>query len=311
MGSEAEISKIVEAIADDRTHGAHRLSMKALEAMGEVASKATAETVEDLLELLFKTARLIATSRLSMAPITNNLSMLIHRLSMEPEAGLERLKELAMETVTNLIEASHMRKIEVVKNATRLLKGSQTVITISRSSTVEEVLTALSGHRVIVAESRPLFEGRTLAEELAGKGVEVTLIVDAAMGMFVDEADAALVGTDSVLADGSIVNKVGTKLLAIAAKEAGVPFYVVCDSSKFDVRSYMGEPLILETKDPTEVAEDLEGVEVRNPYFEVTPAYMITGIIAEQGLMRPPDISEYMESMKRFVSSLRVREKTE
>lgn len=304
MGSGAEIAKIIEAIAADRIHGANWLSIRALEGMGKVASKASSETGEDLLELLVETARLLAASRPSMAPMTNNLSMLLHRLFREREADLERLREFAMDTVTELIEASRRRKMEAVKNATRLLKDRQTVITISRSSTVEEVLTELSGHRIIVAESRPLFEGRALAEELAGKGLEVTLIVDAAMGMFVNEADAVLVGADSVLADGSIVNKVGTRLLALAAKEAGVPFYVACDSSKLSVRNYLGEQAVLEEKEPSEVAKGFEGVEVRNPYFEVTPARLITGIITEQGLLKPPDISEHVESMKRLVDSL-------
>ena len=78
-----------------------------------------------------------------------------------------------------------------------------------------------------MSEARPLNEGVRTARRLAEKGVSVTLITDAQMGLFVREAEAVVVGADSVLPDGSLVNKIGTHLLALAAREAKVPFYVM------------------------------------------------------------------------------------
>ena len=124
------------------------------------------------------------------------------------------------------------------------------------------------------------------------------------MAFFVGEADVALVGADSVLADGSIVNKIGTNLLALAAGDAGVPCYVVCDTSKFDVMNFLGKTPVLEEKEPTEVAEGLRFVQVRNPYFEVTPARLISAIVTEFGEMEVEDIRRRMEQMRIYVESL-------
>ncbi len=96
----------------------------------------------------------------------------------------------------------------------------------------------------------------------------------------------------------------GTRLLALAARERSIPFYVVCDTWKFNVMNYLGQELVLEEKDPDEVAEGLEGVKVRNPYFEVIPHRLVTGIVTELGLMEPLDIRQRMEEMRKQVDRL-------
>jgi translation initiation factor 2B subunit (eIF-2B alpha/beta/delta family) len=146
-------------------------------------------------------------------------------------------------------------------------------------------------------------EGRNLAERLAGEGVNVLLVVDAAAAMFMESVDVAVVGADSVLYDGSFVNKVGTRIVALAARDQGAPFYVVCSTSKFNVMNYLGRGVTLEEKEPSEVAE-IEGVNVRNPYFEVVPSRLVTGIITEMGVMEPLDIRRRMEEMRKQVEPL-------
>ena len=177
------------------------------------------------------------------------------------------------------------------------------MFTVSDSSTVMDVVLGLGAKNIVVTESRPQMEGRNLAERLAGRGVNVLLVVDAAAAMFMESADVAVVGADSVLYDGSFVNKVGTRTAALAARDQGVPFYVVCSTYKFNVMNYLGRGVELEEKDPAEVAE-IEGVEVRNPYFEVVPARLVTGIITEMGVMEPLDIRGRMEEMRKQVEPL-------
>ena len=98
----------------------------------------------------------------------------------------------------------------------------------SRSATVEATLRAIASsrtdRRVIVSESRPGGEGVALARSLRAEGWDVTLVADAACGVLMREADAVVIGADSVRADGSVVNKVGSFPLAMAARTAGVPF---------------------------------------------------------------------------------------
>jgi len=306
MGASAETERLVASIMEDRVHGADWISTKALRAMREISDSARAGTVDELLRVLREAAIRIAASRPAMASVTNNLARLMYELPVGAD-DLESLRREVAIKVLELVGAQRRRKAEAVKYAAEILEEHEVIITLSDSSTVREVLASPQGHRVIVAESRPLLEGRRMAADLAENGLEVTLIVDAAVASFADDADAALVGADGVLEDSSFVNKVGTRTLALAAAYSGIPLYVVCDSFKFDVRGLLGEPAVLVEREPEEVALSLAGVEVRNPYFEVTPGHLVTGFITEEGLVEPRRIRGRMtgmeETVRRFLSA--------
>jgi translation initiation factor 2B subunit (eIF-2B alpha/beta/delta family) len=162
----------------------------------------------------------------------------------------------------------------------------------SRSGTVEYTLSRLAEERgaaklkVIVSQSHPGNEGTSLAATLARTGgAEVILVSDSACGLFIGEADAVVIGADSVRADGGVVNKVGTYPLALVAREAGVPVYVLCETLKIaSPRSV----LTFEEMDSRELLPNPSpGVTVRNIYFDLTPHSLITKIITEQGILTP------------------------
>lgn len=301
MSSIYDAEKLIQSIAVDRYHGAEWLSNAALGTMIAIALNAGADDADEFREALKSYARRIAESRPSMTPITNKLGMFCSRL---PEgAALNELRAAATKSASMIIKESRKDRSRLVENAKSVLGEPDTVFTISDSGTVEDVVIGVGAKNVVVTESRPQMEGRHLAERLAGAGVNVLLVVDAAAAMFMESADVAVVGADSVLHDGSFVNKVGTRTVALAARDQGVPFYVVCSTSKFNVMNYLGRGVELEEKDPAEVAE-IEGVNVRNPYFEVVPGRLVTGIITETGVMESLDIRRRMEEMRKQVEPL-------
>jgi eIF-2B alpha/beta/delta-like uncharacterized protein len=290
--------RLLLSIAEDRYHGAEWLSNAALGTMIAIALNASADDADELREIMKNYARRIAESRPSMTPITNKLGMFYSRL---PEgAALNELRAAATKSASMIIKESRKDRSRLVENAKSVLGKPDTVFTISDSSTVADVVLGVGAKNVVVTESRPQMEGRNLAQRLAGEGVNVLLVVDAAAAMFMESAAVAVVGADSVLYDGSFVNKVGTRTVALVARDQGVPFYVVCSTSKFNVMNYLGRGVELENKDPAEVAE-IEGVNVRNPYFEVVPGRLVTGIITEMGVMEPLDIRRRMEEMRKQV----------
>lgn len=146
--------------------------------------------------------------------------------------------------------------------------------------------------RVLVDETRPLLQGaRLTAWELARAGIDVTLICDnmAASFMARGEVDLVLVGTDRVVANGDVVNKIGTLNLAVLCRHFGVPFYVACPSSTFDPATPEGAAVVIEQRDPEEVlGASAARVKAANPAFDVTPAALVTGIISEHGIARAP-----------------------
>jgi methylthioribose-1-phosphate isomerase len=146
--------------------------------------------------------------------------------------------------------------------------------------------------RVFVDETRPLLQGaRLTAWELSRAGLDVTLICDnmAASLMAGGEIDLVLVGTDRVTRNGDVINKIGTLNLAVLCRHFGIPFYVACPSSTYDAATLRGSDVVIEERDPEEVLGDHAArVPVRNPAFDVTPAALVTAIITEHGIARPP-----------------------
>ena len=106
-----------------------------------------------------------------------------------------------------------------------------------------------------------------------------------------------MAGADRICADGKLVNGIGTYQLALAAKMRGIPFYVFCETLKFDPR-LKGDEVDLEEKDTSEVVEPGRlppEIRVKNPYFDVTPLELVTGIVTENGLLKPEEVINYME----------------
>ena len=157
---------------------------------------------------------------------------------------------------------------------------------------------------VYADETRPLLQGgRLTAYELQSAGVDVTLQCDNMSGSLMREGkvQAVFVGCDRVAANGDTANKIGTSMVAIAAKYYGVPFYVCAPTSTIDMSLSDGSQIVIEQRKPEEVTEMWyqermapEGVKVYNPAFDVTDNGLIDGIVTEFGIARAP----YTESLK-------------
>jgi methylthioribose-1-phosphate isomerase len=149
--------------------------------------------------------------------------------------------------------------------------------------------------RVFADETRPWLQGaRLTAWELMKDNIPVTLISDNMAGHFMrsGEIDCVIVGADRIAANGDTANKIGTYTVAVLAKENRIPFYVAAPVSTLDLSLSSGEQIPIEERDPREVTRIRnlpiapDGVKVRNPAFDVTPARYITAIITEKGVVR-------------------------
>jgi methylthioribose-1-phosphate isomerase len=151
---------------------------------------------------------------------------------------------------------------------------------------------------VLTTESRPLLQGARLTVwELSRLGIPHELCVDsAAAGLLAGgAADAVILGCDRVAANGDVANKVGTYMLALAARAAGIPFVVAGPCSTIDPDCPDGDSIVIEERDPEEVRAvrtqliTLPDTSVRNPAFDVTPASLISALVTERGVVSPVD----------------------
>ena len=150
---------------------------------------------------------------------------------------------------------------------------------------------------VWVSETRPRNQGLLTEWELAHEGVKHTLIVDNAAGhlLAMGCVHAVIVGADRTAANGDVCNKIGTYLKALAARDAGVPFFAAVPTSTIDLETREGKDIPIEERSASELGAPL-GVAVLNPAFDVTPARLVTAIITENGVVAPSDVATVVRS---------------
>jgi len=290
--------ELINAIANDRLSGASDLAARGAAALALLASECRASTRDEFWAELVTAARALHRAQPAMAPLLHVAHRVLH--AAQSQRDVEAMREVvrrAAETFQSELEAGGER---IAQTGAGLLRDGAVVVTVSYSSLVLRALLRAprEGKRlhVICAESRPLYEGRGLAQRLAEAGVEVTLTVDAAAPAQVARADVVLVGADGVTAE-TVINKVGTYPLALAAQAHRVPLYALAGEEKFWPSAVA--PLIPE-RDSAEVwPEPAAGVTIVNRYFEPVPLDLFTGLVTATGLLAP-------EQVRQRVSALRV-----
>ena len=224
-----------------------------------------------------------------------------------------RLAEGDLEGVRRAFERYYRDTVKLVKEvnetiarmAVNRIESGDCVMTYSYSTIVLKALKLAKDEgkevEVYVPESRPGLEGLRMAKELNDHGIRVTLFVDSAIRYLMKEVDKVMIGAEAIAANGAVVNKVGTSLVALAASEARVNVFVLAPTMKFSPETIYGELVeLLERKPESLVSEDKlkevglrlgEGFGVKVPMFDVTPPEYIDAIITERGLIAPQAVT--------------------
>lgn len=274
---------IIETIRNDRQSGAARLAITALESLGEWLDTASVkpEELDEVLEAL-------KTARPSMVPLANAVDRCRNRFGdWQNDDVSEQAGAIVAEVHRELTGATD----QVARHAAELVPEGAVVLTHSSSSQVVALFRLLveRQHRysVICSQSSPGNEGFTLASQLDELGVPVTVITDAQLGLFMNQADLAVCGCDSWLADHHFVNKSGSYLMALAARDHGKPLWVLADTFKDSPASR--DTVTLEEMDSQELGAPT-GVHIttRNVYFEPVPERLAAGRVSEQGVSSFP-----------------------
>ena len=226
----------------------------------------------------------------SVFNLANSISYYTEELL--PTLSVDELREFTREKAEWSYRNSLDSMQKIAENGKVLIKDGSKVVTFSSSGSILSILKKAKEEgktfQVTVCESRPMFEGRLLAKFLGNAGIPVTLIADAALGVFAQDAGLFLVGADSV-SEFTFVNKAGTKYVCLLSKEHEIPLYVACERSKFISAGWRYKPVV--SGDPQEVLDsELPNVKVENPYFEEIPLLYCQEVITNEGFLSPRDI---------------------
>ena len=304
-----EVETVASAIEDLKVRGAPAIGIAA--AYGVVLGALKA--VEDLPgNFRRRVGRAIA--RLERTrPTAVNLFWALERMRRILDAGAEQgnreLCEGLLEEAERIFADDRAICRRLGRNGAELLEDGQTALTHCNAGSLATadygtalgvIYAALEQKKkikVFADETRPLLQGaRLTAWELKESGVDVTLICDsmAATVMRQKKVDCAIVGADRIAANGDVANKVGTYGLAVLAREHQIPFYVAAPVSTLDIALESGARIPIEERRGDEISDGFgmrtapPGVRTYNPAFDVTPNDLVTAIISEMGIARPP-----------------------
>jgi methylthioribose-1-phosphate isomerase len=301
-----DFQSVAEAIRGMVIRGAPAIGVAAAMGVALGARNIVADTHESFFRQLVDVCEVLAKTR----PTAVNLFWAIERMKRVAEAN--RARDLA--AIREILKSEAIRIEEedlaickaIGRSGAPLIGEGATVLTHCNAGglatagygTALGVIRAAHDAgkkiRVFADETRPWLQGaRLTAWELMKDGIPVTLIADNMAGFFMKrgEIDVCVVGADRIAANGDTANKIGTYSVAVLARENNIPFYVAAPTSTFDLTLESGDEIPIEERHSREVTHlqglpvAPEGIMVRNPAFDVTPARYISGIITEKGVV--------------------------
>ena len=309
-----DYNDVAEAIRTLVVRGAPAIGVSGAFGMALAVLQSSSENIEGLLSDLKKAKKILFETR----PTAVNLSWGLEKIMKIAEQGktVSEIKDIVVAKAKEMAEDDININKKMGKNGAKLFENNDTIMTHCNAGALATVAygTALgviratneSGKniKVIATETRPVQQGsRLTAFELKHDGIDVILIPDTAVGytMANNLVNGVVVGADRILQTGHVFNKIGTYQVATMAKQHNIPFYVAAPLSTFDLES-RPEDIIIEQRKASEVTgigdnkTAPDGIDVINPAFDMTPPELISGIITEGGVAKPP----FDESIKKL-----------
>ena len=314
-----DYNDVAEAIRTLVVRGAPAIGVSGAFGMALAALQSSSESVESLLSDLEKAKKILFDTR----PTAINLSWGLEKIMEIAKQGktVSEIRDIVIDKAKQMAEEDINTNKKMGKNGAVLFQDNDTIMTHCNAGALATVAygTALgviratneSGKKikVIATETRPVQQGsRLTAFELKHDGIDVSLIPDTAVGYTMANGlvNGVVVGADRILQTGHVFNKIGTYQVATMAKQHNIPFYVAAPLSTFDLEN-KPEDVTIEQRKASEVTgigdkkTAPDGIDVINPAFDITPPELISGIITENGIAKPPfeqSIKELFEAKK-------------
>nr|AIF17695.1 aIF-2BI family translation initiation factor (mtnA) [uncultured marine thaumarchaeote KM3_78_E10] len=312
-----DYNQVAHAIRTLVVRGAPAIGVSGAFGLALAALQSDAKEKDQLIQDLETAKKILFDTR----PTAVNLSWGLDKIMSITKDGktVEQIRRSIIETAKQMAEDDVQTNMSIGKNGSKLFSQNDTIMTHCNAGALATVgygtalgvirATKESGKniKVIATETRPIQQGsRLTAFELKHDGIDVSLIPDTAVGYTMANGlvNGVVVGADRILQTGHVFNKIGTYQVATMAKQHNIPFYVAAPLSTFDLKSRPDDVIIEQRKasEVTTVGDKKtapDGIDVINPAFDMTPPELISGIITENGVAKPP----FQESIKELFAA--------
>ena len=297
VGWQAEL----DLLRDDNRSGAQEVASRALSLLIDIVADSQPGSAASYRRWLLRAGRELVGVQPAMGILfrmVNDMLWACHHAT-----GGEQIRQEALTFLQGYQSSAGPRQMALDDVACDYLARYDSLMTYSRSSSVVRALTTMARKKahiqVFCGEGRPMFEGQTLALELAGAGHRVTIGIDMALFGWLEQAQALVVGADSVSRDG-IANKNGTFALMQAAREKDVPRIIVCTTAKLLPRNCLNWQAI-GGGDPEEIIPaSEERITVRNDCFDVTPLNLASVLLTDKGPLWGNSLAAELDALRAY-----------
>ena len=277
--------------------GAGKIAREAAYALKNHAESLDTQNSGTFISEMRTAGDILLRTRPTAVSLPNAVNIILSGMDGSDDAG--EIRAGIVRRADNFIERSNSAVRRIGEIGARRISDGDTVLTHCNSQVAIGCI--LEAHRqgkdieVFATEVRPRNQGLLTIKALSDAGIKTSFIVDSAARYFMKDIDIVVTGTDAVTVNGSVVNKIGTSQIALAAHEARTRVMVAAETYKFAPKTLTGELIQIEERDSSEVlspeiAAAMPNVTVRNPAFDITPAEYIDLIVTEEGAI-PPEMA--------------------
>jgi ribose 1,5-bisphosphate isomerase len=303
-----QLLKDAERIKSLEIQGATNVAISAIDFLSNFAKRLKCNDIKESFENLYKAKDILIDTRPTEPAMKNGLKFIMNKLEQEKEHCI-------VEYISDVIEKYKEQYYQMLQNSKKRIAiiGARRfpmtdkkfiVMTHCHSSLVTAILLEAKkegkNFKVITTETQPRLQGRKTAQELLEAGIEVIHVLDSAMRWAVKhfQVDLILIGADSITSEGTIINKIGSRLLALVAHEEHVPFYVASPLLKYNPETNLGILETIEMREPIEIWENPpKGIKIINPAFETVSRRYIDALITEAGIFASSHVPNYFAKL--------------
>ncbi|MGD2201682.1 MAG: S-methyl-5-thioribose-1-phosphate isomerase [Candidatus Bathyarchaeota archaeon] len=292
-----EIEEAAGRISRLEVQGATNVAFTAVEALVRHLKALGTANRDEIYREIVAAKEILFASRETEPFMRNAIRFIEWSVNKSEWETLEEFQGLIEGLSKELLEEFRVARDRITNVGSRRIIEGTKVLTHCHSSAVTGILKEAKrkgvNFEVYLTETRPVYQGRITAKEMIETGIPATMMVDSAVRTFINGVDLVLVGSDAITSEGNVINKIGTSLIALAAQEARVPFYVASELLKFDPQTIHGDFEAIEQRSPDEIWSDApDDLRIMNPAFDVTRREYIHGVICEGGVISPHSIME-------------------
>ncbi len=305
----ADYRVVGEAIRVLQIRGAPAIGVAAAFSLALAANAETISSIHQLGEEFYTAINFLSSTRPTAVNLFMSLDRMRRVLDQNSHADLTNMRRLILaeakaiqqEDIEACRKIGEFGAVLIGSTASILTHCNTGALATAGTGTAQSVITTAAKQgkvaRVFADETRPLLQGaRLTAWELMRAGIDVTVVTDSTAGLLMQnrEVDLVIVGADRIAANGDTANKIGTYMLAVLARQHGVPFYIAAPTTTIDFKARTGRNIPIEERNARDITHigsmriAANGVQVFAPAFDVTPNEFITAIVTEVGVLKPP-----------------------